>query len=118
MASLRETETPNLVGERIAELRNERKISQQQLADKLNVSRTLVSEWECGNRKPDIKSWIKLSEFFEVSTEYLGGSSKHRIFKGQSFSDKLDISRLNEKGVDMLFEFYHMLLRHEDFINK
>lgn len=117
MASLKR-ESPDLIGSRIAELRKEMGLNQQELADKINVSRALISEWECGDRKPDVSSWIKLAEFFGVSTDYISGTSNHRIYKGQSFSDKLDIKRLNEKGVDMLFEFYHMLLKHEEFVKK
>ena len=117
MASLK-GESSKLVGSRIAELRNELGLSQHELADKINVSRALISEWECGDRKPDVRSWINLAEFFGVSTDYICGTSNNKIYKGQSFSDKLDIKRLNEKGADMLFEFYHMLLRHEEFVNK
>lgn len=117
MASLKR-EYPNLIGARIAELRKEKGLNQQELGDKIDVSRALVSEWECGDRRPDVKSWIKLAAFFGVSTDYICGTSDSRIYKGHSFSDKLDINRLNEKGVDMLFEFYHMLLRHDEFINK
>lgn len=111
-----ERESAKLVGERIAGLRNERGLLQHELAKEINVSRELISEWECGDRLPDVNSWIKLATFFEVSCDYICGASTHRVFKGRSFSDKLDINRLNEKGVDMLFEFYHMLLRREEFV--
>ena len=56
-------------GRKIAELRKERKISQQKLADRLNVSRSTVAMWENNSNEPTIDSIIKMSEYFEVSIE-------------------------------------------------
>ncbi len=113
-----ERESAKLVGKRIAELRHEKGYNQHELADKIDVSRALVAAWESGTRLPDVASWISLAELFGVSCDYISGVSTHRVFKGRSFSDKLDINRLNDLGVDMLFEYYHSLLRREEFLKK
>lgn len=59
------------IGERIQDLRKSRGISQEQLADMAGVSRQAVSKWESGQSMPDIEKVILLSDYFEVSTDYL-----------------------------------------------
>lgn len=54
-------------GKFITVLRQERKLSQRQLAEKLNVTRQAISKWENGLRLPSPEILIVLSEFFEVS---------------------------------------------------
>jgi len=57
--------------DRIKELRNERKLTQQQLADDLYVSRGTVSKWETGLRYPGVEDLVMLSEYFHVSIDNL-----------------------------------------------
>ncbi|MFV0411967.1 MAG: helix-turn-helix domain-containing protein [Oscillospiraceae bacterium] len=58
-------------GEKIKRLRKEQKISQEQLADTLGLSRQAVSRWETENAIPETAIIIKLSDIFHVSTDYL-----------------------------------------------
>ena len=48
-----------------------RSISQEELADKIGVSRQAVSKWESEQAVPDLDRIIILSEFFEVTTDFL-----------------------------------------------
>ncbi|NLC66270.1 MAG: helix-turn-helix transcriptional regulator [Clostridium sp.] len=57
--------------EKILELRKASGISQEQLAEQLNVSRQSVSKWELGNAVPDVSKIILLSELFSVTTDEL-----------------------------------------------
>lgn len=59
------------LGEHIQELRKERNLSQESLADKLNVSRQAVSKWETGLSNPDTKNLLLLAELFEISVDEL-----------------------------------------------
>ena len=59
------------VGERISELRNEKKLSQNQLAKLMDVSRQAVSKWETGQSVPDSLNLIKLADILETDIEYL-----------------------------------------------
>lgn len=59
------------VGQRIAELRNERKISQNQLAAAMGVSRQAVSKWENGQSTPDAMNLIRLADVLNSDVEYL-----------------------------------------------
>ena len=57
--------------EKIYELRRQAALSQEQLAEKLNVSRQAVSRWEQGTVLPDTSNIVELSKIFGVSTDYL-----------------------------------------------
>lgn len=64
--------------ERLAELRKNANLSQEKLAEKLNISRQAVSKWESGTTSPDLNNLISLGEIYGVSTDYilLGQSSE------------------------------------------
>ncbi|MGM9669597.1 MAG: helix-turn-helix domain-containing protein [Faecousia sp.] len=59
------------IADRIQHLRKTKGISQEELADKLGVSRQSVSKWESEQSSPDIEKIILMSDFFEVTTDYL-----------------------------------------------
>jgi transcriptional regulator with XRE-family HTH domain len=59
------------LSERIQELRKKNEDSQEQLADKLGVSRQAVSKWENGQGSPDVNNVLKISEIYNVSTDYV-----------------------------------------------
>lgn len=59
------------LADRILELRKIKGISQEELADKIGVSRQAVSKWESGQSIPDIDKIILLSDFFDVTTDLL-----------------------------------------------
>lgn len=59
------------LGQKIAQLRKKSHLSQEALAQKMNVSRQAVSKWESNQSIPDIEKIVDLSELFGVSTDYL-----------------------------------------------
>lgn len=56
---------------RLKQLREENNLSQLDLANKLNMSQQTISAYEKGTREPDIETIKKISDFFNVSTDYL-----------------------------------------------
>ena len=46
-------------------------LSQEQLAEKLNVSQNMIAKIECGLRRPSVDFLIELAEFFEISLHYI-----------------------------------------------
>ena len=60
-----------IFADKIIQLRKERNWSQEELASQLGVSRQSISKWESGSSLPDLDKIIKLSQFFDVSTDYL-----------------------------------------------
>ena len=59
------------LADRIQQLRKQRGISQEELADRVGVSRQAVSKWESEQSMPDMDKIILLSDYFEVTTDYL-----------------------------------------------
>ncbi len=72
-----------ILADKIIELRKRAGMSQEELAEKLNVSRQAVSKWESAQSTPDLNRILQLSELFGVSTDYL-------------LKDEIDTSKLPE----------------------
>ena len=76
--------------EKLQMLRKERGLSQDQLASALEVSRQSVSNWELGNDMPKVDKILLLSDFFDVSADYLlrdgWTENLHRAAPVQSFA--------------------------------
>lgn len=65
------------IGLFLKELRKEKNITQEALAEKLNVSSRTISRWETGNNMPDISLLVELAEFYHVSIpEIVDGERK------------------------------------------
>lgn len=65
-------------GSFLRELRKEKKLTQEQLAEHLNVSARTVSRWETGSNMPDLSILIEIADFYEVDIrELIDGERKH-----------------------------------------
>lgn len=60
-----------IIGAKIAACRKRAGMSQEKLANELNISRQAVSRWETGEAVPDTEKVIQLSRIFHVTTDYL-----------------------------------------------
>ena len=60
-----------IFAEKLLYLRKNNNMSQEELAEKLNVSRQAVSRWESGTALPDATNLLCISKLFNVSTDYL-----------------------------------------------
>jgi len=58
-------------GDRIARLREKHALTQEELANKLGISRAALSHYETSRREPDYDTIDKIASFFKVSTDYL-----------------------------------------------
>ena len=58
---------PIELGKFIAKLRNEKNLTQEELAEKLYIDKRKISRWECGTSTPEFDMLIKLSEILDVS---------------------------------------------------
>lgn len=54
------------IGNKVHQLRKISGMTQEQLSEKLNVSRQTISKWESGNTSPDLESIVKISKIFHV----------------------------------------------------
>lgn len=115
------------IGFKIRELRKERGITQERLAEYLNISSQAVSKWENGTALPDITFVPKLSSIFCVSTDELFSTKpeitdkkiaqyKQRIFELCNVYDYCGIAKLMEEAVseypanyEFIWELAHAL---------
>ncbi len=78
------------LGKQVYELRKKANLSQEQLAEKVGVSRQTISKWELGETAPDIKQAQVLSQVFSVSLDELtGNDTKEVIYEKVSNTEKL-----------------------------
>ena len=65
------------IGEFLKKLRSEKTLTQEQLAEQLNVSRRTISRWETGSNLPDLGILIELADFYRVDLrELIDGERK------------------------------------------
>ena len=65
-----------IFSEKLLTLRKAKGITQEQLAEKLDVTRQSISKWESGQSVPELEKIVALSTIFDVSTDYLLKSSE------------------------------------------
>lgn len=67
------------LGERLYELRKKKGLSQEEVAEKLNVTRQSVSKWETDESKPDFDKIVPICELYEITTnELLSGTKEEK----------------------------------------
>ena len=57
----------------LIQLRKQHNLSQQDIAEKLNISQQAYAHYENGKRMPNIETLIKIADFYNVSLDYLTG---------------------------------------------
>ncbi|MED9968974.1 MAG: helix-turn-helix domain-containing protein [Ruminococcus sp.] len=70
------------IGSFLRELRTEKGLTQEQLAEKLNVSSRTVSRWENGNNMPDLSIVVELADFYDIDIR--------ELFNGERKSEKMN----------------------------
>lgn len=65
----------NIFSERLKELRTRSNLTQQQVADKLNITRTAIGKYETESAYPDVEKLIALANIYNCSVDYLLGLS-------------------------------------------
>ena len=64
-------DAPMIIGNKINQLRKLSGMTQEQLAEKLNISRQTLSKWEAGITMPDLESVLTISRMFQVPLDDL-----------------------------------------------
>lgn len=83
-------------GKVLKALRLQANLSQSELAQRLGISRSAVSNYESGIRDPNYDILLKLAAFFHVSTDYLLGNEAPRINSSPTVQLAQDFQRLLE----------------------
>lgn len=101
----------NGIGTRIRTLRRKYSMSQQQLAEQLQVTRSCIANWESGAREIDVMYLYRISRFFNVDLEYIFG----QISKNNNIKN-IDTSILNHEGRLRLERYYSFLISDRKFL--
>lgn len=84
------------IGNRIAFLREQRGLTQEELATSLGISRAALSHYEKNRREPDTETLSKVADLFHVSLDYLAGRTTQPTTTldadVRSFADELELS--------------------------
>lgn len=94
-------------GKRLKQLRTQAGLTQAQLAERIGVTKSVVSFYELQERSPSPDVLIKLSRIFHVSTDYLLGMERNNT---------IDVSGLSENDVALLRALADSL-REKNIIN-
>lgn len=93
------------LGDRFRDLRKNAKMTQDDLAKKLNVTRSAVNGWEMGQSMPSYHYLMQLAHFYNVSTDYLLGIAN---------DEKIDISDLNNEDKEIIYSLVNRLKGKKD----
>jgi len=84
------------IGSRLAFLRDQRGLTQEELAASLGISRASLSHYEKSRREPDAETLTKIADLFEVSIDYLVGRTSNAETtldpEVRRFADELELS--------------------------
>ena len=86
----------NIIGHQIHSLRDKHRMTQEDLAIKIGVSKQTVSNWETGLKTPRMGAIQKLSNLFNVSKSYIIEGKEENQDELIAIYNKLDASRKNE----------------------
>lgn len=70
----------NSIGHKLKTLRKGRKMTQQEAADKLGITRATVSNYEVGRRSPHISELKRIADFYGVGLDYFGVVPTDEVF--------------------------------------
>ena len=100
---------------KLKELRLSKNLTQDELAEKMGVSRSCISGWERGIRKPGSISICKYHKIFKLPNNFFSPSAEGKIY---NTINCFDISLLNHKGVKKLYDYYLELTKNNEYLKK
>lgn len=106
----------NLFGDILRELREENKMTQEDLGKLINVTKQAIYNYEKGDNEPNLTTLVKLSDIFNVSLDFLLGRTKQRqnlLIKNQLLLDTLNDKNKKRILLDMCksLENYNLISR-------
>lgn len=81
------------LGDKLKMLRKKNNLTQQQVAERLNVSKAVVSSYELSNRSPSFQTLVKIANLYNVTTDFLLGINKRKM---------IDITNLTSEQADII----------------
>ena len=98
------------IGAFLKELRKEKNITQEELADKMGVSRRTVSRWETGTNMPDMDILIDISDLYDVDLrEILDGEIKDIKMDNETKETVLKVAEVSNEEKAKIVRNIHVL---------
>ncbi len=98
------------IGELLQTLRKEKGLTQEQLAEKLNVARRTVSRWETGSNLPDLDILIELSDFYDIGLrDLLAGERKSENMNEELRETVMQVADYTNEDKARLLQRMHWL---------
>jgi transcriptional regulator with XRE-family HTH domain len=91
------------IGERITQLRKQQNLSQDELAKRAEVSRTIIGNYERNTNTPSIEVLIKIANVFNVSVDFMIGEGELSAFDKDLLKRIEDIEKLDQDTKQHLF---------------
>lgn len=97
-------------GKFLQELRKEKELTQEQLAEQLGVARRTVSRWETGNNMPDLDILVELSDLYSVDLrEILSGERKNETMDQELKETVLQVADYSSEEKNRMLRRMHWL---------
>lgn len=98
------------IGAFIKELRKEKELTQEQLAEQFNVSRRTVSRWETGRNLPELDILIEMADYYEVELrELLNGERKSESMNKELEETVLKVAEYSNEDKLKITKRMHLL---------
>jgi transcriptional regulator with XRE-family HTH domain len=91
------------IGERITQLRKQFNLSQDELAKQINVSRTIIGNYERNTNTPSIEVILKIAKTFNVTVDYLIGEGEMSSYDKEVIKRIEDIDKLDQNTKEHLY---------------
>ena len=86
--------------EKLISLRKSKGLSQEELGAELNVTRQTISKWESGQGKPEIDNVIKMTEIYNVSSDYILLGTEHKTIT--PMPEKKNLSKEYRRAIGII----------------
>ena len=94
-----------MIGNRIREVREERKLTQMKLAELADLSTITVSNMESGKFSPNLKNLIKISEVLGVSIDFLVKGKATNMNKAYIHEINIKLGKMDEKNLKHISQY-------------
>jgi transcriptional regulator with XRE-family HTH domain len=99
------------IGKNLQELRKEKGMTQEQLAEHFNVARRTVSRWETGSNMPDLDLLMEISDLYQVDLrEMLNGERKSEVIMNKEMEETvLQVAEYSNAGKERITKFVRII---------
>lgn len=107
----------DLFGEKLKQLRQAKKLTQEQLAKELFVSRSAVAKWEQNRGFPNIETLQRISLVFDVSIDDLLSDKQIEIIKVFNTKKNILFQKINYNFINNSFDYHYSSIYFRDHIS-